>query len=119
MQQTQSVRGAAQDQLGELSGFRVSELPWYLFSDPLYQEMDGTFVLRGNPLSSLYALGVDAFRVSDRLPLFARGGANQLLGSTGILSLHSSGRFVRELAWGVISRGQVVPLPLIYDAGAP
>jgi len=109
---SQSVRGARPEQLDELSGFRVSELPWYLSSDPLYRDMDGTFVLRGNPMSSLYALGVDAFRVSDRLPLLARGGTNQLLGSTGILSLDSSGRFVRELAWGVISRGQVVALPL-------
>jgi outer membrane PBP1 activator LpoA protein len=112
---SQSVRGAQPGELNELSGFRVSELPWYLFSDPLYQDMDGTFVLRGNPLSSLYALGVDAFRVSDRLPLLARGEANQLLGSTGVLSVNSSGRFRRELAWGVVSRGRVVALPLVYD----
>ena len=112
---SQSVRGAQPEQLRELSGFRVSELPWYLFSDPLYQDMDGTFVLRGNPLSSLYALGVDAFRVSDRLPSLARGRANQLLGSTGVLSVDNSGRFVRELAWGVISRGQVVALPLVTN----
>ena len=112
---SQSVRGSRSAQLDELSGFRVSELPWYLFPDPLYQEMEGAFVLRGNSLSSLYALGVDAFKVSDRLALLARGGANQLLGGTGILSLHSSGRFTRELAWGVISRGQLVPLPLVFD----
>ncbi len=111
---SQSVRGAQPEQLEELSGFRVCELPWYLFSDPLYQDMEGTFVLRGNPLSSLYALGVDAFRVSDRLPMLTRGRTNQLLGSTGILSIDDSGRFVRELAWGVISRGQVVALPLVY-----
>ena len=120
---SQSVRGAKSEQLLELSGFRVSELPWYLFSDQLYQDMAGAFVLRGNPLSSLYALGIDAFRVSDRLPLLARGGANQLLGSTGMLTLNSSGRFVRELAWGVIGRGQVVPLPLTVlpedELGAP
>lgn len=113
---SQSVRGAQPDQLRELSGFRVCELPWYLFSDPLYQDMDGTFVLRGNPLSSLYALGVDAFRVSDRLPLLTRGGTNQLLGSTGILSVDESGRFVRELAWGVVSQGKVVALPLVFGS---
>ncbi|MCZ6709123.1 MAG: penicillin-binding protein activator [Gammaproteobacteria bacterium] len=112
---SQSVRGAKPTQLDELSGFRVSELPWYLFPDPLYLEMEGAFVLRGNPLSSLYALGVDAFKVSDRLALLARGGANQLLGSTGILSLHNSGRFTRELAWGVISRGQLVALPMVFE----
>lgn len=112
---SQSVRGANSAQLDELSGFRVSELPWYLFPDPLYREMEDAFVLRGNSLSSLYALGVDAFRVSDRLVSLERGGANQLLGSTGMLSLHSSGRFTRELAWGVIRRGQLVPLPLVFE----
>jgi outer membrane PBP1 activator LpoA protein len=115
---SQSVRAAQPEQLSELGGFRVSELPWNLFSDPLYQDMAGAFNLPGNPLSSLYALGVDAFRVSDRLQFLAHPGSNQLLGSTGILTLRSDRRFSRELAWGVVSRAGVVPLPLLLPSSS-
>jgi outer membrane PBP1 activator LpoA protein len=115
---SQTVRGATAQELGELAGFRVSELPWILFSDPIYQAMADVFLLQGNRFAALYALGVDAYRVSGRLTLLAPGGAHQLLGSTGLLTLDGSGRFRRELAWGLIRRGRLEPLPVMAGQSA-
>ncbi|MCZ6618750.1 MAG: penicillin-binding protein activator, partial [Gammaproteobacteria bacterium] len=112
---SQSVRGKQSDTLGPLDGFRVIELPWQLFDDPLYKAMAEVFTLPINPFAALYALGVDAFRVSDRLVAFTRNSSAHLLGSTGILSLDHQHRFRRELAWGVVIRGKLVALPLLIE----
>lgn len=100
---SQSVRGTEPQDRKELAGFHVSDLPWFLYDDPLHAEIDLAFGLRGNPFASLYALGVDAFRVSGRLPLLAESSLHQLRGSTGILSIQDSRRLARELAWGTVS----------------
>lgn len=107
---SQTVRGARADDLNDLTGFRVSELPWLLHSDGFYQSMDRAFGITGNPVSSLYALGVDAFRVSDQLALLDRSRDHQLLGSTGVLALASNGRIHRELGWGIIRNGALLPM---------
>ncbi len=112
---SQSVRGNQVRALDVLNGFRVCELPWQLFDDPLYVAMAEAFALRSNPFTALFALGVDAFRVSDRLPTFTRSASAHLLGSTGILSLGQDRRFHRELAWGVVIRGKLVALPLLAE----
>ncbi len=112
---SQSVRGNQAHALDVLNGFRVCALPWQLFDDPLYVAMAEPFGLQNNPFSALYALGVDAFRVSDRLSTFTRTASAHLLGSTGILSLGQDRRFHRELAWGVVIRGKLVALPLLAE----
>ena len=110
---SQVVRGARPAQLSELANFRVSELPWYLFDDPLYQAIDESFGLAANPFSSLYALGADALRVSNTIALLDRSATTQMLGSTGVLSLTADGRFRRELTWGVIRRSTVQAMPFV------
>ncbi len=110
---SQAVRGARPAQLSELANFRVSELPWYLFDDPLYQAIDETFGLAANPFSSLYALGADALRVSNTIALLDHSDTSQMLGSTGVLSLAADGRFHRELTWGVVRRSTVQALPFV------
>jgi len=106
---SQSVRGASPQDLRELKGFLVSELPWFVLENSIYTEMNSAFNLSADPLSPLYALGVDAFRLCDRLPLFSDGAIVQLLGSTGALRLGDGGRFKRELAWGQIADRQLAP----------
>ncbi len=108
---SQSLRGARPADLRELEGFRVSELPWFVEDDETYREMHEAFALDENPMSSLYALGVDAFRVADRLPLLAEGARPALLGSTGGLLLGPDGRFARELAWARVTEGRAVAAP--------
>ncbi len=104
---SQVVRGASRDQLAELEGFQVSELPWFLREDSLYESMAQPFALEGNRFSSLHALGVDALRVTNLLGILPRDGTSVLVGSTGALALDPDGRFRRQLDWGVVRSGGV------------
>ncbi len=106
---SQAVRGASPQDLRELSGFLISELPWFVVENSTYTEMNEAFGLSADPLSPLYALGVDAFRLCDRLPLFSSGAIAQLLGSAGALRMEEGGRFKREMAWGRVANSQLAP----------
>ncbi len=70
---SQTVRGASRDRLEDLNGFHVSELPWFAMQEPSYRTLDAAFGLDGSPFAALYALGVDAFRLADRVPLIVGG----------------------------------------------
>lgn len=104
---SQVVRGARRDQLMELDGFNVSELPWFLNDDPLFQAMNEPFGLTGNRFASLSALGIDALRVALMFNLLERDNTSVMLGSTGVLALHDDGRFHRDLSLGVVRSGRV------------
>jgi outer membrane PBP1 activator LpoA protein len=104
---SQITRRVRDGQLNELSGFRVSELPYFLSGDPVFDVLAEPFDLAENPFASLMALGSDAFRIAERLQ--DKGVPLMLLGSTGLLVAHPDGRISRELAWGFISRGAVMP----------
>jgi hypothetical protein len=106
---SQVVRGARKDQLAELDGFRVSELPWLLDDDPLFQAMDSSFGLTGNRFASLSALGIDALHVALMFNLLQRDNTSVMLGTTGVLALHDDGRFHRDLSLGVVRSGTVKP----------
>ena len=104
---SQTVRGASPERLRELAGFRVSELPWFALETPSYHQLDDAFGLAGSPFAALYALGVDAFRLTERLPLVLDGTLRELLGSTGELEFIPSGRVQRRLARAEIRGGKV------------
>ncbi len=108
---SQVTRRSRASQIGELTGFLVSELPWFLTGDSLYQSLQEPFELDSNPFASLVALGVDAFRIAERFRLTRSGGNLNMLGSTGALTLDEQGRIRRELAWGRISRNGVQAAP--------
>lgn len=90
-------------QLNELRGFHVSELPFHLTGDPLYGAMSDALDLDRNPFSSLVALGSDAFRLVERIPLGVEVADLPMLGSSGLLQRQNDGRISRGLAWGMIS----------------
>ena len=93
---------------GRLDGLRVCTIPWRLHDEPLRRASKRLANSQG-PLASLFALGVDAFRVANQLTrMTARG--ESIAGSTGVLTLAENGRIGREPAWGRVSRGRLVPL---------
>ena len=104
---SQITRRTRTGQLSELGGFHVSELPYFLAGDAVYDALATPFRLADNPFASLMALGSDAFRLSERLG--DTPGPLVLLGSTGLLKQQADGRITRELAWGVVSAGTVRP----------
>lgn len=105
---SQTVRGADASRLRELEGFHVSELPWFVLDMPSYQTLDEAFDLGRSQFASLYALGVDAFRLVERAPLILDGSFTELLGSTGALEFSGDGRIQRRLARVVVRNRALV-----------
>lgn len=112
---SQTVRGAKQPKVAPLAGFRVSELPWLMLTEPLQRTVQDSFKLKGSSLSSLYALGADAYRVADRLPILSISTDLGMLGNTGALWVDGQRRFHRQQQWGVVSGGKLVPMPTLVD----
>lgn len=103
---SQSVRGAAK--FAELEGFKVAEMPFRLSSGPLEDALAQGFRHSAN-LSSLFALGIDAYRLFDHWPLLPA--AESLRGATGILTPGEDGRIGRRLAWATVANGRLRALP--------
>lgn len=110
---SQTVRGAKRAKIAPLAGFQVSELPWLMLTEPLQQTVQDSFNLRGSSLSSLYALGADAYRVADRLPILQVSTDLGMRGNTGALWVDPQRRFHRQQQWGVVSGGRLVPMPTV------
>jgi outer membrane PBP1 activator LpoA protein len=106
---SQVARRSRSDRLEELNGFRISELPWFVEGNPLYATMRRAFALDSNPYASLVALGVDAFRLSDRLQLPGARSGFSISGSTGALTFGADGRVSRQLVWARVLNGRLSP----------
>jgi uncharacterized protein len=110
---SQAAGVATRAELAELNGFRLTELPWRVYPSTVRDEVYAAFANAGSNLSPLYALGVDAYRLADRVDLLASNSTGALLGETGQLQVQSSGVVVRFPAWAIVSRGALVALPTV------
>lgn len=104
---SQSVRNASA--LAELSGFQVTELPFNLYADPLWNSVKAAFGDGGGNIAALRALGMDAYRIVGQWDWVASG--EPLYGATGKLMLDTGGQVRRRLAWASIDAGKVRPMP--------
>ena len=66
---SQALRRITARDLRDLRGFYVSEIPWKLYPSPIKQTVEDSFGVTKGGLVPLYALGVDAYRLADRLDL--------------------------------------------------
>lgn len=114
----QAARNKDTDALQRLRGFQIAALPWHLGASALAQEVRGAFDLGSSALAPLYALGSDAYRIAAHLPWLNEFRAFNLNGESGALNISQDGRIHRELAWGVVSRGLLQPLPRVRVAPA-
>lgn len=90
---------------GDLDGIRFVEMPWIVNEDsPLRLRVADTWTGIDERLFRLYALGIDALRVGEQLPLLG-GSGYRIEGATGVLTLGAGGRIGRELQW-MTFRGQ-------------
>lgn len=88
---------------GDLDGIRFVEMPWLVNEDsPLRQRVGETWGGVDERLFRLYALGIDALRVAEQLPLLTNPGF-RIEGATGALTLGEGGRIGRELLWMTFS----------------
>ena len=73
--------------------------------------------LRGGSLTSLYALGADAWNLLPWLPLLSRDRELGFQGAVGDLRAGDNGRLIRAPAWAIFAGGQ--PIPVRWPATPP
>ncbi|NLY58737.1 MAG: penicillin-binding protein activator [Gammaproteobacteria bacterium] len=96
----------------DIDGLLIAEIPWLLHSsDPMYNTVVGSWPAAAGPMGRLYAMGVDAQRIFNRLLQMQEQPDTRIEGATGSLSLDPSGQVRRVLPWGRIIDGQLHPLP--------
>lgn len=104
-------------QNADLDGLLIAEIPWLLDnSDPLYSTVTNNWPQAGGALGRLYAMGVDTQRIFARLPQMREFPDTRIEGATGELTLDSSGRIQRTLAWGQIRNGVLQPAAPSQDS---
>ncbi|HXZ97175.1 MAG TPA: penicillin-binding protein activator [Burkholderiales bacterium] len=95
----------------DLNGIRFVDMPWLLQTDHpavmIYPRPKNVVMV---DLERLYALGIDAFRISQDLSSIDPYSGYTLDGVTGQISLSPDHQFVRELTPAMFYRGQVVVL---------
>jgi outer membrane PBP1 activator LpoA protein len=93
-----------QDRDRVLSGLYFVDIPWMLNSRGegalSRRRLSGSSFEVANPLARLYAMGIDAYRITPRLPTLAKSPGAFYPGQTGGLSIDSLGRIQRQLALG-------------------
>ncbi len=103
--------GADADPSVDLDGVRFCDIPWRLLDSDLRQSIERHAPGARGTQGALYALGIDAWRLHDRLDLLADG--VRLFGATGLIGLDTGTRIQRELMWAVFRDGRPVPIPVI------
>jgi len=110
------VQGAGPTELKDLEGARVTDMPWSVLPDRLRDAIDASIPNARGALDSLYALGVDAYRIADRIQALGTPGAPlRMLGATGVLSLGANGAIRREPMWALVHDGALIALPTIVQ----
>ena len=94
--------------LGRIDGALVCGIPWRLHPSPLKTEAAAFSSSRGAS-ASLFALGVDGYRVANQLPRLTMHGES-IAGSIGMLTLGEGGRVRRELVRARVAGRRLVPL---------
>ena len=88
--------------------------PWSLANNSiepnLYQQLKSASPERFNRNSKYYALGIDAFHIIQQLGVLKQSPRQTLQGTTGILSLNSQHRIVRQLPCAQFRNGNIVPV---------
>ncbi len=110
---SQVTTNASSNDLGDLNGFRITEPPWQVYPSPIRINVESAFANSRTSLSPLYALGVDAFRLSDRADLLIPNSPGRLLGETGQLQVSGAGVVAREPAWAIVQHGALVAMPIV------
>ena len=94
--------------LSRLEGLRVCAMPWTVDAGDLGRSVHDAFPSSRGAYASLFALGVDGFRLANQLDRLAKHG-EPIPGSTGVLSFGEDDRIRRAPVWAEVTRGRLVP----------
>ena len=101
-----------QNQYNDMNGIRFCETPWLLNpSNPLRQQVSAQWPQANGSLGRLYAMGVDAYRLTPSLGQLKALPDSRIDGLSGSLSMSQSQRIERQLPWAEFVNGQVQNLP--------
>jgi outer membrane PBP1 activator LpoA protein len=95
----------------DLNGLFINDIPW-VFSeltnvDYTYQALAQQESTSFGRLLRLYALGADAYRLSQELNRLSHSPTLSFQGATGALSIDDNGYVNRQLNWGTFSGGKI------------
>lgn len=104
------VANPSQD--SDLNGVLFTETPWLLNnSDPVQQSIITQWPQAKTSFARLYALGVDAWRLTPRLLELKALPNSRVYGLSGELTIDHRQRVVRKLPWATFNRGLIRPAP--------
>lgn len=102
------VNNPTQDR--DLNGIAFCDIPWYLGKgDNLEAKLRQTWPDNMVRYGRIYAMGVDAYLLAQRLPFLDALPASRMDGATGRLSQQQR-RIKRELEWANFVQGRIEPL---------
>lgn len=103
----------APDQDGDLEGIQFCDTPW-LFNtgDPLRIQITQQWPQANGGIGRLYAMGADAFRLTQQLPQMQAVPGSGFDGLSGNLTLDATRRIQRALPWAEFRGGLATPLPV-------
>jgi outer membrane PBP1 activator LpoA protein len=93
----------------DLSGIYFAETPWAVAADNTrFSSQIDNHIRRGGSFSkNLYALGIDAYYVSQRMSLLNTNNNYKLQGFTGALNRLSNGNIERQPSWASFTNGLI------------
>lgn len=97
----------------DLNNIRFTGMPWLNddFSDPLKAEIIKARQNNGTSYAQLFALGIDAFRLYDRLGQLASLSGTQINGASGSLTMNTYQEIERTQPWYIFKAGKPQRLP--------
>lgn len=103
---------AARDR--DLDGIRIPVMPWYIpqLRTAIERNITAAIPLSRGSYGTLYALGVDAYKLYPKLQQLSNLSGSQIKGLTGWLSIDKNHRVDRELTWQIFRNGRLAPLPI-------
>lgn len=95
----------------DMNGIEFCDIPWVLNApSALHIAFNQAWPKSEPRMARFNALGVDAYRLADRLQAMAEIPESHLYGATGVIGLDAQGRLNRGLSWARFSEGTVQPL---------
>jgi uncharacterized protein len=109
---SQALQALARTAWRELDGMRISQIPWRVYPSPIKNQLNNYFQSSRGDLESLYAFGLDAYRIADRIHSLADDADARMVGGTGILRVDGTGRITRDLVWTIMRNGNLQAMPV-------
>ena len=98
----------------DLDGIQFCDIPWMLDASianhSIYQSVKSLWKENFAQYSRLYALGIDAYKLSIQMPQLLSMPEVGISGMTGILKINNKNVIYRKLMWGTFENGLAVVL---------